>query len=399
MKKYFLMLLLFLGCFFVGLSIDASLVEAVNATVTTDSYNSRKITINLTDVDVSINKLVVSEAKACKESEEGCVKIEYTSDKQSMYVKLSGTKSYTRIAEDRTATVEYTITSPEDGEKYIYIAAYRNEILNINYSYLVTYNLSTLNERLVVNPDGNGKPLYEFDEIQYTPVRKLPFNINFVASELTDTYSGLVYVCEVEKEEAKEGEKENEFLRRCGEFLVGSDVLEYYVASFGDGFKKLNFYLAFKGKTINLDNSNLFEEFKDKAKPISKEVYLDTIGPEIIVEGGNWVYLEAGKTYTPKTATCQDAIFKTQPCTVTNDSNIVTIKYNTSDYQIITYEGTDAIGNVSSVSVKIKVELASDNNDWIIYLVSSIGIFLVVLIILAWVLIKNNEKKKKLSYI
>jgi hypothetical protein len=148
-----------------------------------------------------------------------------------------------------------------------------------------------------------------------------------------------------------------------------------------------------------LPSNDLKVELNSKATLVSKMIYLDTIGPEITVEGGNWVYVEAGQKYVAAKATCKDAVFSEAKCYPDNDASEVRIDYNSPKYQIITYTATDELGNVSSVSVKVKVEVAQgDSSNGVMWIISGAALALTA-IILGWVLIKNNEKKKKLSYI
>ena len=395
MKKYIFMLLFFLGCFFACLSTEVNLVEAVTAKVTTDSYDSRKITIALDDVDAGLNRIIINEVRLCQAGDMNCQEVIYRngSNIEKKQVIFLYSQEFIRIAEDRTATLTYNIRSEGDGLKYFYIATYADQSLNTNYSYFLEHSLSTLSERITVNPDGNGNPMHEYDAVQYTSVRKINFDIKLLESELEGegaTYSGLVYVCEFAEEK----------LSRCGEYLVGSDTLEYYISSYGDGQKLIEFFVGYKDTTYDLSVPDVSTVLtKDTAKQVSKKLYLDTVGPEISIEGGNWVYVEAGKKYTAQKATCTDAIFNEDVCSVTNDLNVVSIRYDTEDYQIVTYEASDRIGNVSSVSVKIKVEIPQKGNNTGVYIAISVGVLLVTFLILGWVLIKNNEKKKKMSYI
>lgn len=389
MKKYILSMLFFLGCFFMCLSTNSNIVNAqtVNVGITTDSYDSRKITISLENLSPAINKIVVNEVAVCEaEDTDGCIKINFDGEK---YIRILHSQEYEH-AQTTTASLVYDIKSTTDGDKYFYVATYHfetNDLLSEYCSYF-KHTLSTLSQRVVINPDASGRPAHEYDATQYTPVRKLNFTVELLEDELVNDYSGLLYVCEYL----------NEKITRCVEYSLGIDILEYYISSYGDGLKQINFYVVKKNQTVNSPDE-LNGQVQDKATLVSKKIYLDTIGPEISVVGGNWVYVEAGKTYTPQEATCKDAIFSEDTCSVSNDSNIVAIKYNVDEYQIITYEATDRLGNISSVAVKIKVEIAESSGNLKTYIIISSAVLVITGLILGWVLIKNNEKKKKMSYI
>ena len=139
----------------------------------------------------------------------------------------------------------------------------------------------------------------------------------------------------------------------------------------------------------------------DNGVKISKKIYLDTVGPKIKIEGGQWIFVESGKRYKQQEATCSDAVFPSPKykCTVNNDLDIVRIDYTKDDYQLITYSAVDELGNISNVVVKIKVEIAENDNSGLIAIIISGVVVLVTFSILGVVVYKNNQKKKKLSYI
>ena len=98
-------------------------------------------------------------------------------------------------------------------------------------------------------------------------------------------------------------------------------------------------------------------------------------------------------------ATCKDEVFKDDECITKNDYAVVGIDYESDNYQIVTYEATDRLGNITNLSVKIKVDQVKEDNSLTTWLIVAGGIMAVTCIILTYVLLKNAEKKKKMSYI
>ena len=132
---------------------------------------------------------------------------------------------------------------------------------------------------------------------------------------------------------------------------------------------------------------------------ISKRIVLDTVGPKITIEGGQWIFVESGKKYSEQKATCVDAVFPGDSCEVTNDLKVVRIDYKSNKYQLITYEATDRLGNTSSIAVKVKVEIITKDNSVAIAVIGGAVILLITVTILGVIVYKNGQKKKKLSYI
>ena len=241
---------------------------------------------------------------------------------------------------------------------------------------------STLNQRIVINPDAEGKPTYTFDYTQYTKVRANSVTIELFEDEYVE-YNGDVYICEFYNN-----------LDHCHKYTIGKNTLNFYISSLNDGEKIVNFYLVKKDKTVTDD------KFTDaNSTLISKKIVLDETGPKISVEGGQWVFVPAGQKYKEQKATCADATFTTDSCSVTNDLEIVRINYKTEKYQLITYTAKDRLGNVSNVVVKIKVEIPVDNTDTMVTLLICAGVVAVTFTILGIAVYKNHQKKKKLSYI
>ena len=381
MKKCFFTILFFLGCLFLNFNLDSNLTSAkASVSIEADSYNSRKVIIKLEGLNARTNAIRVDEVLYCNAGEEGC-----NSDGVKIIPDTMKEHSHPDNITFTSTEFEYLISTESDGDKYFYI-----QMSGVSYSetMIVEYTLSTLTERIILNPNGQGVATHVYNLVQYSSVRKTNVRITLLEDEKNIEYSGIVYVCEVLGSDNT----------NCTEFDLYLDSVDYYIRSFGDGTKYLNIYLLYKDKTIT-DPSKLSAELATKAKLVKKNIYLDTVGPEITIEGGKWVFLEAGQKYEVQNATCVDAVFPDEHYEVTNDAKIVRIDYTSDKYQIVTYEATDKLGNTTSETVKIKVDTTSGDKGLSLYAIIAIGVMAITFTILGYILIKNNEKKKKMSYI
>lgn len=387
MKKYVLGVFFFLGILFASLVSDGNVVRADTvATITTDAYDSKKISIELDGLTTRTNRIMIYEVVTCNPGEDGCNTYNVGGEKNLKILESADRLGIT-VGDDLKAVLSYQIATPGDGEKEFYILPFAGENPLDSYACYFTHTLSTLTQRIIVNPNGEGEPKHVFDHKQYSPVRKLSISLNLFEEEY-ETYSGVVYVCEVMGEE----------LVHCGDYIIDAENVEYYLTSYGDGQKYLNIFLVKAGNSIG-DNKNLLEELKAEAVLVAKDIYLDTIGPEIVVEGGNWVFVDTGEKYVEQKATCKDAVFSEFDCVATNDFSVVGIDYSNPKYQIITYEAEDILGNIATLPVKIKVNQEVKDDSLGVWLIVCGSIMLVTCTALGYILMKNHEKKKKLSYI
>lgn len=391
MKKYLFSVLFFLGCFFVCLIQGSTVANAapVADSIIADSQDGRIITINLSGLNARTEVLKVYQIEMCQEGEEGCesptvgdVKVYF----RKLDIPFVEYQLPTRVT---SATITYTINSNSDGVKYLYIEANWSGNAHTTDSCIVEYTLSTINQRIVINPDGDGNPLHVYDGYQYSPSRVLNINVELFQDEIDNTYSGQAYIFE-------------EGVKKYSYWLVNEGTFSFGLESYGDGLKNLTIYLVKKGKTID-ESLNVLNQLDSNgevnAKKITKKIYLDTIGPEITVDGGSWVVVPVGENYSAQTATCKDATFANDECSVINDLDIIRLNRNSEKYQIVTYEATDRLGNTKTVNVRVKFEQKADNSGIYISLIVGGSILIVTGSILAYILIKNHEKKKKISYI
>ena len=397
MKKYIFSILFFIGCFFVIVNNNCNMISAEEPTlvdIEENGYDSRKITITFHDLQPRTELIKLHEIEYCSEGDEGCNPTIVGTT--THFFKILNTKDIPVVLSDtKAAIVEYTIVSENDGEKNYFAQPMYNDVTTNEWipltrsSRLFAYTLSTLNQRIVINPDGNGNARHVYDNVQYTAVRTLPISISLFDKELDENYSGVVYICESQKS--------------CRDYLVVENNINFSIDSYGDGAKTIDIYLVKKSVTIGEENLIDQLENKNNTKKISKQIYLDTIGPEIYVEGAGdswtWAFVEAGQKYQPVNAVCKDAVFESDDCLVHNDAAVVNIKYNTDKYQFVTYEATDRLGNTTNIAVKIKVELAEPKDNTMLYIGISGGVLLLTVVILGYFVYKNHEKKKKMSYI
>ena len=397
MKKYIFSILFFLGCFFLCSAVQTNLVhaEGITYSIEEDEYDSRIITIKLQGINARTTKFrvhEVEEVETCESGDTTCsVLIIGGEEKKLKFLNPQDEAVEFHLAQPSvTAEFTYTIDSDSDGDKLFYIEAWFQAGANPNYSCLVEYTLTTLSQRVVVNPDGNGNALHVYNHMQYSPSRVLSIQIDLLEDEIDNVYSGEVYIFE-------------ENVNKYSYWIIGNEPFDFGLESYGDGIKNISIYLVKKDVVIN-ENANVLDQLNSpneaKAKKISKKIHLDTIGPEITIPGGTWVVIPQGEKYSPsKEAPCKDAVFTEDACYVSHDADIVRIDYTTDRYQTVTYEATDRLGNTKTLSVRIKVEQNTGNGDMTLVLLISGAVLAITVGILAYILIKNSEKKKKISYI
>ena len=400
MKKYIFSIMFLLGCFFFTLQTQPVKADNMSAEVTSDAYDTRLITIELKGIYSRVKSVNVYEIVYCDQDGEeidGKTCSEYDlgiDNKQTLiFAKLTDQGTFYALVDASegannyyNATITYQVSSANDGVRHFYVEALMYDQAQPSYSCVFQYNLSTLNQRVIINPDAQGVPLHVYDHKQYSPSRVLNIDIQLTEDEINDIYSGDIYIFE-------EGVSKYSYL------FSDNNIFNFGLESYGDGLKKIEIYLLKKGQTIDQNTDVKTQLNANKAQIISKEIYLDTIGPNISIEGGQWILVEAGKKYQPQDATCVDAVFQTDECIVTNDAGIVELDYNSTQHQFITYEARDRLGNVRTLHVNVKIQQKEDNSSIVTTLVVSGCVLGITATILGYILIRNNEKKKKISYI
>ena len=197
MKKCFFVVLFLLGCFFSMLMCnDAHIRAAIQTSITVDEYDERNITVELSEIHGATEKFMVYEVEMCNKDTDGDSCLEKTIGEKTEYIKLLDKgQEFTVTDEGRTThktIIDYTIDSTSDGEKYFYFEAFINgQPQSEWWSTLIKYNLTTLTQRVIINPDGNDRPLHVYDNIQYSPNRTLNVKVNLLADEIENTFNVL----------------------------------------------------------------------------------------------------------------------------------------------------------------------------------------------------------------
>lgn len=286
--------------------------------------------------------------------------------------------------------------------------------------YVGTYNVKADDNtekddfKMVINPDSNGEPTYSYPydiemEVlpgvtetvtlhkQYTNSRDIVVSI-YIAKDTTSVYSNKFQVCEIIKENT---EGNVEALRYCSEYMVSSDVVtltnsegveeEWYVTNslfqirgVNDGAKDIEVKI---NRTDALGTTILTK---------TQEIIIDTTGPVITLEGGEYVYLAAGDTYTDLGAVCvDDSEVIESACKVTAEDKV--IDSSKEGYQYIMYTAVDFLGNETNISRKIIVETKVEEGGISLYWIFAGIVVLLVGVFLIYVVLKNKEKQRNQS--
>lgn len=409
MKKYFFALIFVFSVFFLGLSTNevSAAGDMVVEISQASQYDNHIINFTFSNYHINTASIRVSELKICTSSdpsnEEGCGKypkaVNNDVNMSDYYFKVVGDPVDYKVDVPEGENVlppitkEYTVRTMEDGAVYLLITCHQlsgTAISGSDASAFIIYTLSTLNQRVVINPNSQGIPTNMENNIQYTAVRNNNIKVSLSEEEYnystSRTYNGDVYVCEYYQD------KNNDCLKYT--LSLTDTYFNYYFKSYGDGEKVLRIYLIKEGKALNE-----FEFTDLNSTLVVKNIILDTIGPKIKIDGGQWIYVPYGSRYEEQKATCSDAVFSGDECTVKNDLKVVRIDYTKDKYQLVTYEATDRLGNTSSLVVKVKVEIPTEDTGNLVTLLISGLVLVTTFTILGIVVYKNHLKKKKLSYI
>ena len=156
-------------------------------------------------------------------------------------------------------------------------------------------------EYFVFNPDANGDPsnVYSVDEIinsdtgetvqkqiQYTRSRDITISFDFPEEELTNVTS--IDVCETIPANSIGASQDKKV---CTTYFTDDKEVMYQIVGRQDGEKTL--YV-----TLNYSSGGHLG--------VGKTIYLDTTGPVIDLEGGEYIYIPKGKKYSEPGATCKD---------------------------------------------------------------------------------------------
>ena len=235
-------------------------------------------------------------------------------------------------------------------------------------------------EVVVEAGDGTTEPITEFK--QFTRSRELVITIN-IDEETLEVYDSKFDICEIIPEGNAGNVREMEV---CNYYETTKKNHNFQLSGRNDGEKeiKIKFYSNYINKAV--------------ADTITKTINLDTTGPVITLEGGEYIYVPNGKSYDSKLgATCIDdsGVQSNEGCTVIQGE--VNIDRKKSGYQYIKYTATDFLGNEVNVLRKVMFETSSGEEgvDWYWYFAGFI--LLVTVGGLTVKVIKNKDKQKNQS--
>lgn len=231
------------------------------------------------------------------------------------------------------------------------------------------------------NKNENGDPIYNIENRQYTRSRDIVITINLSEQELID-YDNKFNICEVipSSDTSSSGETE-----RCSFYSITKKSHNFQIYGTNDGKKEIRvyFYSNFANQSIAASASNL--------------IYLDTVGPAISLNGGEYVFVPSGKKYSDQGATCEDGsdIVSENGCNVVTQS--YEIDYKKDGYQYIRYTAVDFLGNETNMLRKVMVEQKSEKKGLDLYWYFAIGAVVIVTLAMGYIVIKNKEKQKNQS--
>lgn len=300
--------------------------------------------------------------------------------------------------------------------RYIFALCFSLFVLLLMGTYNVKAEDSTDKDvfKMVINPDSNGEPTYSYDynlEIevspgvfetkkfykQYSSSRDVVVSI-YILKDDPSVYSDKFQVCEIIKENT-EGNVEK--LRYCSEYMVALDEVTltnstgqeevwyvtnslFQIRGVNDGAKDIEVKI---NKTDALGTTIVTKV---------QEIVIDTTGPVITLEGGEYVYLAAGDTYTDLGAVCvDDSEVIESACKVVTEDKI--IDSSKEGYQYIMYTAVDFLGNETSVLRKIMIEAKVEEGGISLYWIFAGIVVLLVGVFLIYVVLKNKEKQRNQS--
>ncbi len=251
-------------------------------------------------------------------------------------------------------------------------------------------------EEVVINPNSNGEATYIFDvneqtgtkengEPEYGLVSKQfaksrDISVKLILDEeALALYDSKFTICEVIPENNAGNTRET---RECSTYLTSKSINGIQLKGRGDGEKtiEINLFSSYANGTI--------------AKTITRKIYVDTTGPVITLNGGEYLYLTSGEKYQELGATCVDANnVEGYTCKVVVEK--ANINMSNPDFQYVKYTATDFLGNEVNVYRKVLVEVKKKKS----YMKLIIGIGGVIVLAggLTYIVLRNKEKQKNQS--
>lgn len=217
---------------------------------------------------------------------------------------------------------------------------------------------------------------------QYTRTRDITITIN-IDEETLLTYDTKFDVCETIPEGTAGNVREESV---CSYYSTENKVHNFQLSGRNDGEKQLKviFYSNYANKAVS--------------KSYDKTINLDTTGPVIELDKGEYIFLPAGQSYTEPGATCIDdsGVVAEGGCVVEYDKN-PQINMQKSGYQYLRYTARDFLGNEVNVLRKVMVEVAPPKEGIDYYWFFAIGGVVILAGFLGYIVIKNKDKQKNQS--
>lgn len=219
---------------------------------------------------------------------------------------------------------------------------------------------------------------------QFTRTRDITLTIN-ASEEILNKYDSFV-VCEVLRINDDE-EKIVVGIDECPKYSLSNKVHNYQLRSPYDGEKEIYIIYDYEGKSK-------WSQAKDL---ITKNIVLDTTGPVININNGEYVYVTFGNTYTEMGAECiDDSLVSIEGgCSVVVEDT--QIDKNKEGYQYIRYTATDFLGNETNVLRKVMMEVKTEEKGIDLYWYVAGGLVFIVAGFLTVKVIKNKDKQKNQS--
>ena len=161
------------------------------------------------------------------------------------------------------------------------------------------------------------------------------------------------------------------------------DEFRKIVEKDGEKVLKIRFYSNYTNKAV--------------VDEVTKAIIIDSTGPKITLNGGEYLYLAAGKDYKEPGFVCEDTSdILDNSCKVTGYQDAKINKQKTG-YQYIRYTVTDFLGNETNVLRKVMVEVSTEDGGIDMYWFFAIGVVVIVSGVLAIKVIKNKDQQKNQS--
>lgn len=226
--------------------------------------------------------------------------------------------------------------------------------------------------------DVTGAPVAE--NKQFTRTRDITITIN-ISDDDIGSYDSRFDICEIIPEGNAGNVRQEE---KCSFYMINKKTHNFQLSGRGDGEKeiKVYFYSNYENKAV-----------KDT---ITKKIVLDTTGPSITLNGGEYIYIPVKETYTELNATCvDDSLVVNGACSVVVGDT--TIDKKKAGFQYIRYTATDFLGNEVNVLRKVMVEIKTEEKGIDLYWYFAGGLVLIVAGFLTVKVIKNKDEQKNQS--